>query len=627
MPVKTNEFNISARATELEQRWAGRTVKRRIWRAMIRGFDPRDKRVAASTGAFWSPEDYLNLRPLYTNDAATYASQATHMLSGRPINWKLPGAPVDSPGQLLKQGKAERLLYGIFQQNDRRLISKGMQRLQRSVAWQVANTGTIVVYRQAITRGAETHFIIEPWNPDNVFESFGDDGLAEVARKFTMNLDELIARAEVEDGWNVKSLKDKFVGRDTRGRFSRKAPDVVVLDYWRKRLGPNGGQLVENGIAVEGEHVKPLAAEDEIEIPVEIAYANGEAHAGDDSGRISHSLIENGVLVTLQNSDLLKKVYDHAHKTMAADYQEFTHGGQPRADVEDLDPTDESGKPRTGVSRTTYDSSRQEKGLSPVPQNPIDRSVVDSLAMQSGMMQRAFLPYTFFGETQFQISGFAIQKLREGALAAVGEAAVVMETLFGRLGRWVLETTRDGGNASIRVSGFVPSTLRREYFHEVINKSVIPQFLNVQAEVPLAIPSDLTERINQARASKPGAIDLITSRTLYQELLSDIVADPQAEIDGIEEEALKRLPAYQQIQVHAAVRRQLDKAKDDGDDTLVQFWQKELQVLEQTMLGAPNQGAQSGDRPGMAPSTLSTPAQQQGVPSAMTSPVAPQLGG
>jgi len=98
-------------------------------------------------------------------------------------------------------------------------------------------------------------------------------------------------------------------------------------------------------------------------------------------------------------------------------------------------------------------------------------------------------------------------------------------------------------------------------------------------------------------------------------------------LDGIEEEALKRLPAYQQIQVHAAVRRQLDKAKADGDDVLAQFWQKELQVLEQTMLGAPNQKAQSGDRPGMAPSALSTPAQQQGVPSALMSPAAPQLGG
>lgn len=617
---------IVGRVSELQRLWDDRAKKRLQWLALKRGFDPRfisqtgesiANMVSMSGGHFYNK----GARPLYLNDSMTMSTLIIHMLSGRPISWRITSTSKDTEKQAREFSNAEKLLHGLFDQNNRRLFNIGRQRFERSLADSAVTYGTIVTYKATVKLpDGGVGFVIDSIDPRQVFESFDDEGIAEVVRVSHMNLMDIYRRAEVEPSWDASAIAS-LVKSKTRRDDHR----VEVFDYWKHEIDAKGKRCLKNAIYVAQRPVKPLVEEYDIEHPYDISYVNGESFPGGDQTLVGISLLEPLFQVTVMSSDLMKKVYDHAHKTMAADYTEQTFGGRPVMDSETLDPNDAQDDPRAGVSVTPYDASRGEVPAAPMRQNPFDPMVQVSLMELAGQRQRAGVPYTLFGETPFALSGFAIQKLREGALASAGEVSIIIADHLSRLGFWALKEFRDRSNGSINVSGFVPRGDRKDYFHQVIKPKDIGDFIDVRADVSLAIPSDLTERMNLARASKPSAMDVLTGRTMYEVLLPDVVSDVQGEIDGLEEESARRMPQFQLLSLHSSLMRLKIKAMTDGDTIALSVLDKQIQLLEQQIVGRGGQTAELGTPPTIPPNTLSTPARTGGIP--QQAPLSPQLGG
>lgn len=600
---------LRQKLSELDSRSKARKAKQRTYIALSRGEDPRDvwhsSKFDDSKGV---PGPNHRVTPLRTNDPQTFMDFAIHILSGNPVRWQLPVMVGIDDDEHAKNGRAERLVSAIISMNSERLWSSGRPRFERGVVDSALRMGMVVVYREAVANpSGGTDYILEPWDPLTVSELPDRYGYKQVMREIPVDIDDLIVEASRTEGWNTEVL--------TKLKRADKSRKTIVIQEFYERDITSDGTIVRSAVVIkDGQAIKTLGEIDEDEIPIFIHKFNGETFPGEKLENEVRSVLANNENIYIQDHDLLGQLDLHARKSLADKLQEFTSGGRAVANPAKI------ANPNS-MTITHYDTVRGERGLDLVPINPLDPAMQIRGIRLEEMIQKGGLSKLIQGLVNTNLSGFAIQQILDAELATVQEVQNVLEYMYGRIGKWILDTFRDSDTGGkLRTVGFQPNVVKNsDWIMEEIGRSDIPKFTAIRGQIDLAQPSDLLERISMLRTAMPGAAAIFTRKTGYERIMPDIIPDAQAEVEAVEEEEVLATEAMKIVRAAGKVKQlSLEIRAGRQPDVLPELADWYDTVAEQMLqsVGVQTQGAQGRVPGGEAvpdPRALSTAARGQGV--------------
>lgn len=577
-----------------------RSEKRKIWKNLRDGIDPRKNLNAnAKIDVQWEAR-------LHTNDPVTYYNLGKHMLGSRPIKWMVPSASGDSEGEIREYGNAEDFVKSMVAMNDERLASIGEQRAQVGTVDSGLEVGVACIYKEASVRNGEFEVIIDAINPDNIYVRYDRYGIYEFVHEYEDDLDSLITQSEQKESWNTVLLKG------LRSPGSTAPMNVTVSDYWRREFSIGGTPIVYNAIMVNDKEIRLETHEENLEeIPFDVANFNGKAFS-DMDGERNQSILEPNAKVYTDTSDFLQKLYTHMDEVLTAPVDEFTVGGRPVSDPADLDP-------KEGRGVQAYDSARGEQGRRTVNINQVSPVVQYIYSDLQGQTQRGSVSHLLHGNLNFQLSGFAISQIKESSLAAVGEVGVGLEAMWSRTGKWIIKSFKESNLKEVSfVTPNIASSGKREYMRRTYTQDDMPEYEDIKAVIELATPSDLTERANIAQMLDRSGRTLIGPRTIYENLLYDLVDDVQREMDDVLEKEVSGDRIVQMFMMAAALDRVADKAERDGDTQKAEaarsqaaIYRESVSAGQQSSEGSPqNLGVEAGGATLPGGVTGETPQQQ-----------------
>ena len=211
-----------------------------------------DDKVVQSTRKEWSrlrhswaePKGQgsrANPEKMRTNDPETYFDMALHLLSSRPLRWKISSAPQDPEEEVRLNGIAERTLTNVLSFNDyrRAKISKG--RAHRDLTDSACEQGKMAVFRERIDGPRGTEFHIDIADPATTWDRTDDEGLAEFLREWETDVAWVKGKIRNNETW---FLPEKVTLPDKGS--------VIIWDFWERIPDGSYKNTVNVGIRSAG---------------------------------------------------------------------------------------------------------------------------------------------------------------------------------------------------------------------------------------------------------------------------------------------------------------------------------------------------------------------------------------
>lgn len=571
----TNE-TLRQEIQRLKDKHLTRRERQIAWRSLGRNRDPR---TVSGTG-FRSGNGGETRLPtlteqgneLETNHPQSYLLLMMHLLTGESVRWKMPHFVEMSEEERSLFGLAERAVAAYLRENDVRLVNSGTQRLERAIADSLCRFGMVCQFRDVREYRGETKYIIEPWNPVDVAEEFDEFGLSRIVHSVTVTVAtlETIVR---QNGWDSSPL-EQF--------RQQRSSEVTYDEYWWRDI--EGDRVVVKSAVFIPNIDVPLQEETVEErfdeLPVDIVRVNGEAFPDDEQWRSGYSILEPNMNVYFEFSDMLKRIRKHMNKTLADNKYELTAGGVPKADPNQVNKVDPDG---VGTI-TTYDQVRGDRGMQLVPINPFDQAINLLAQAMEIQKQQGSVPDALFGAIEFTLSGFALQTVLRAARSVAGELLPVMQMVMSRNGKWILDSVKENKGGKRRI--ITPVRATRGYLAEEFGSEDVPEITDIQADMKLATPSDLMERITMARQANPENPQLFADITIMEQLFDDFVPDSQAEVNAIRRDRVMNSQTGILLQQHKALMKLLEDASSDFERRV---YQRQIELIEQQFGSAQNQ--------------------------------------
>jgi len=264
-------------------------------------------------------------------------------------------------------------------------------------------------------------------------------------------------------------------------------------------------------------------------------------------------------------------------------------------------------------------SLAQNENVEPLGMLEAARETGAFMTIVSGEMQRGSLPYSVYGELPFQLSGFAINTLRQGVETVVSKYLRGVEKAYQMIFNLISDQYSSGAYESIELSGM---DRNRVYFTEEITPDMLKQTGQPVVTLVGQLPQDDMTRYSMAQIAREGATPLLSDRAVRDRIIG--LQDADQMDDEIKEQMAERMLP------EAALWTLLRAAERQGRQDLAQFYLGELMnVLQQkrqaaeqrAMPPAPPMGPQGGPPPG---GPMGPPPPQGGGPPTMDPSVMPE---
>jgi hypothetical protein len=167
------------------------------------------------------------------------------------------------------------------------------------------------------------------------------------------------------------------------------------------------------------------------------------------------------------------------------------------------------------------------------------------LALISGEMQRGALPHTAFGELPFQLSGYAIQTLRQGIETVLTPRLRAVEEAIQQICRLVSDQYATGSFDDMELSGY---DANRQYFREEIDPNVINMAGDIEVKMVSVLPQDDVQKASMAQMMREGQVPLAHDRWIREEVMG--IQDTDSMEDQIKEQMAERLLPMTTLYTH-----------------------------------------------------------------------------
>ena len=544
-----------------------------------------------------------------SNSPQTYAEKVIGWVSGAEMTVRIPHDTVD-PDLRQRNEMKERFLIGISRAADERLMRMMVPTLRDQLGWYAAVRGWVAGRALLAKRKDGTTYVdITPWDPMHTYWGVGPEGLDWVCYKVPKTKDQIFAQYGIRVDWDTPYRGDA----------------IAVYDFYDKEMNTI---IIYNGSG---------------DSPLTKTVKKQVVHGADQVPAFVCPIGANPYIVTLASSNTVDTIADvgesvfHStrdlypkHNLMMSTLLELTARSRRQGLIV---------RSRDGTKSLDEDpylegseiSLAQNENVEPLGLLEVAKETGAFMSLVSGEMQRGSIPHSVYGELPFQLSGFAINTLRQGVETTVNKYLRGVERAYQMIFNLISDQYAGGSFKSMEVSGM---DRNRVYFTEEINPDSMKNTGAPLVNLVGQLPQDDMTRYSMAQIAREGPTPLLSDRAIRDRILA--IQDADQMDDAIKEQMAERMLP------EAALWTLLRASERQGRDDLVRFYANELTsvIMQKRQAaemrnsspsggppggppGAPPPGAPPGGPPTMNPAVM--PPAMQGVPPPMPTPQAGPL--
>ena len=516
----------------------------------------------------------------YTSNAPqTYADKVISWMTGAEVIVRIP--PNGNPRNSREvNNDKERFLIGALKSADERLCMKLVPPLKDQLAWYITLRGWYAG-RAMLTKGTDsrTHVDITPWDPMHTYWGTDSEGLAWACYKVKKTA------AEIEAQYNVRldTGTNEPEGIEVYDFYDREDNFVAIPHRFIKRRTRHGGNSVPVFLGPVG--ANPLVQSLEwssIEDTVE--------DYGESVYKSTRELYDKHNFMMSVMLELTARSRKQGLKILSRDGTK----------VLEEDPYKEG----------TEISLAQGEDIAPLGLLEMARESGAYMGLVSGELQRGSLPHSVYGELQFQLSGFAINTLKQGVETVLVPRVAALEKAYVQICNQLSDQYVSGRFESMELSG---QDNNRMYFSEEITPDRLEDAGDPEIKISPRLPQDDMSKYGMAQIAREGPTPLLPDLWIRDNILG--IQDADQIDDAVKEQIAERtLPEAGLWSLYQASMKQ-------GREDLAQLYFGELV----TMLLSKAK-AISDNLTGAPPGPPTSPAAGPGGAPPMGGPVGPSAG-
>lgn len=217
-----------------------------------------------------------------------------------------------------------------------------------------------------------------------------------------------------------------------------------------------------------------------------------------------------------------------------------------------------------------------------------------------GEEQRATLPFSSYGETPFQLSGYAITQLRQATETVLASRLQALENAYSQIANLLHDQFMTGAFSGMKLSG---RDRNRQYFNMMVEPKALAETCDFTVRLHSQLPQDNAAKWQQAALAKETG--LFSDEDILDNVLE--VQDSQATMDKMKTQLAKQaLP-------EAMLYDLMNAAADRGDFETAKMYLAEYSRLIAVKMGImpdvgggarPGQPGANGKSKGMTPDVL-----------------------
>ena len=541
-----------------------------------------------------------------SNEPQVYADKLISWMTTAEMVIRIPYGNSDREQRENNDAK-ERFLAGILKAADDRLMNKFQPTVRQQMAWFITLRGWYAGRALLVKDDdGETFVDIQPWDPMHTYWGEGKNGISWACYKT------IKTPSEIKAIWDV-DLKGE--GTDTGDEEG-----IDVYDFYDKE---------DNIVCTDDTILKKRTKHGSNRPPVFLGPVGATPLVQSITDTGNKDTVEDyGESCYKSSRDLFDK-----HNFMMSVMLELT----ARSRRQGL-----KVKSRDGTKTLEEDPFKegseialgQGEDVEPLGLLEMARESGAFMGMVSGEMQRGGLPHSIYGQLEFQLSGFAINTLKQGVETVLVPRLSALEKAYRNIFQLICDQYITGAFKSIEVSG---QDQNRMYFKEEISPEMIKNAGDVEVTLVGQLPQDEMSKMSMAQIAREGPSPLLSDVFIRDNILGLQSADQMD--DSI------KIQMAESMLPEAGLWSMLQAAQRGGREDLAQFYQGELMRLfmmksmEQAQMmgggagpagppqgptGPPPIGGPMGGPPGLPPQVM--PNAGLGVPPVPpTAPVGPSV--
>ncbi len=472
-----------------------------------------------------------------SNEPMVYADKLISWLTSAEMVVRVPYNNSEREQRENNDAK-EKFLIGILKSADERLTNRLQPTVRKQLSWYITLRGWYSGRALLVkNKNGETYVDIQPWDPLHTYWGEGADGLSwacykskkspsEIKLTYGKNLGSVDDTDEPIDVYDFYDKEDNIVCTDTtilKKRTKHGADEVPVF------LGPVGSTPMIQAIT-------DTRNQDTIEDFGESCYKS------------TRDLFEKHNFMMSVMLELVARSRRQGLKVKSRDGTKTL----------EEDPYKEGSEIALG----------QGEDVEPLGLLEMARESGVFMGLVSGEMQRGGLPHSIYGQLEFQLSGFAINTLRQGVESQLSPRLQSLERAYMCIAKMITDQYLTGAYKSVEVSG---KDRNRMYFSEEITVDIIKNAGDPEIEFIGQLPQDDMTKMSMAQMAREGQTPLLSDTFIRDHVLGLQSADQMD--DAINAQIAERtLP-------EATLWTMLQAAQRQGRDDLAKFYQGELERL------------------------------------------------
>lgn len=473
-----------------------------------------------------------------SNEPSTYADKIVSFIASSEMIVRIPNISEDRE-QRTNNNIKERFFLGALRHANERLIKQLKPSIKAQLSWFISLRGWYAGRALIMKKDDKSYIDITPWDPMHTYWGTGDDGLTWACYKVKKS------KEVIESEYNVKLTKnDNYEDWLDVYDYYDNEINMVVLSNGRvvKKATPHGSPRVPVFLGPVGATPMIQALNDHVPIDDTIADYGESVFKHNRDSYENHNFMMSVMLELTARSRKqgLKITSRDGMKTL------------------DEDPYKEG----------TEISLAQGENIEPLGLLEAARETGAYMGLVSGEMQRGSIPHSLYGDIQFQLSGFAINTLRQGIDSVLQPKIDALEAAYTEMCMLVTDQYLTESFDVMELSG---RDMNRTYFKEEITPSSMKDAGDMEITFVGQLPQDDMSKMSMAQIAREGQTPLLPDIFIRDKILG--LQDTDNMEDSIKEQQAERsLP-------EAALWTLLSAAEERGRPDLAQFYYGELMHL------------------------------------------------
>jgi len=507
-----------------------------------------------------------------SNEPMTYADKVVSFLTDAELIVRIPYNNGDEEQRNANDAK-ERFILGSMRAADERLQRRLQPTLRQQFAWYVTlrgwYAGRVLLVKD---NDGNTHVDVTPFDPLHTFWGIGENGLEWACYRIRKTRAEIKAQYGVDIDREPNSLYNQDMG-------------VQVYDYYDNEIN--------TVISEDGRVLKRPTMHGAPRCPVFVGCVGSSPWIQDeDISEWREAIADYGESVFKST----RNVYEKHNSTLSTLLEMTARTRKQGLKVMSRDGTKtlEEDPYKAGSEIALA----QGEDVQPLGLMETGRDLSVFMQMVSGELQRGSLPHSVFGELQFQLSGFALNTLRQSIASVINPRLEALEAVYKNICMLLVDEYLTNKFEAVSLTG---RAMNRMYFSETIGPDIVRRAGDTEISIITQLPQDDMTKYAMAQTAREGPTPLLPDMYIRDQILG--LQDAESIDDAINAQMAERMLP------EATLMTLMKGAEDQGRMDLAQIYLGELLFLmRQKMFQRQQQQAQMGmggmggpPQPGMGP--------------------------